>query len=73
MASNYPLRGGKASIWEGGLRGIGFVTAGDPAKFGIQVAALCPCPRGCLHNGGNAARPLPCFWSTSQHGLCAVR
>jgi|EP01046_Picozoa_sp_COSAG06_P014532 hypothetical protein len=37
MASNYPLRGGKASIWEGGLRGIGFVTAGDPARLGLQV------------------------------------
>ena len=36
-ASNYPLRGGKGTLWEGGVRGIGFVVAGDPSWLGVET------------------------------------
>ena len=35
-ASNYPLQGGKASLWEGGVKGPGFVTGGDLESLGFQ-------------------------------------
>ena len=36
MASNYPLKGGKTQLWEGGVRGVGFVAGGDLPRFGFE-------------------------------------
>eukprot|EP00051_Salpingoeca_urceolata_P027772 m.483220 g.483220 ORF g.483220 m.483220 type:complete len:516 (-) comp22829_c0_seq1:60-1607(-) len=40
QASNYPLKEGKGTLWEGGVRGIGFVTSGDNDHWGIQSGTV---------------------------------
>ena len=41
MASNYPLKGGKAQLWEGGVRGVGFVAGGNLPRFGFEGTYSC--------------------------------
>ena len=36
LASNFPLKGGKGTLWEGGVRGIGFVAGGNLTRVGIH-------------------------------------
>lgn len=38
--NNYPLRGWKASLWEGGMHGVGFVHGQMLKKKGIVSKAL---------------------------------
>ena len=48
MASNFPLRGKKATVWEGGTRGMGFIHGAMLKKTGYRNWQLMhvPTPEG---------------------------
>ncbi|GFN95654.1 arylsulfatase b-like [Plakobranchus ocellatus] len=72
--NNYPLRGWKFSLWEGGVRGVGFVTGGDNIRLGrgtvnkqlMHVSDWFPTLVGVAGGSLNGTKPLDGYdqWRT---------
>lgn len=64
-ASNYPLKGGKGTCWEGGARGVGFVTAGTQLGLPSHIES-----HALIHVTDWAASPsaAPSFLTVCRRG-----